>query len=370
MPTTWDAIYLGTVGFDIDPTEGNQTSENAALLVGQTFGSVSDPLLRNIVSVGTEDNRGFAGVLDTNRGTGNSDKLLYDIGNGPQAVTFEGGAVYQATINFTDGTSTSSIVVLVQDENGNLFFTPARTEGPLSQAYSQKPIQSLTVDSLVQDFGNLSTDRSAGNFVTCFLAGTMIATPDGPRPVEEIVAGDLVDTQDNGPQVVRWSGSRRIERMADNLKPVRIHAGALGVGLPARDLLVSQQHRVLVRSKIARRMFGADEVLVAAKHLLALPGVEIAEDVAHPVYCHLLFDDHQLVLSNGAVTESLFTGPEALKGVSEAARREILTIFPQLAETGAAVEAQRPARPLITGRLGRKLAERHLSNDRPLVSIN
>ena len=49
--------------------------------------------------------------------------------------------------------------------------------------------------------------------------------------------------------------------------------GALGNGLPRRDLLVSRQHRMLVRSSIAGRMFGDKEVLVAAHHLTALPGV-------------------------------------------------------------------------------------------------
>ena len=53
-------------------------------------------------------------------------------------------------------------------------------------------------------------------------------------------------------------------------RPIRIRAGTLGNGLPEADLIVSPQHRVLVRSGIARTLFGADEVLVAAKQLLAL----------------------------------------------------------------------------------------------------
>jgi hypothetical protein len=47
----------------------------------------------------------------------------------------------------------------------------------------------------------------------------------------------------------------------------------LGPGVPARPLHVSPQHRILLRNRVAQRMFGAAEVLVAAKALLDLPGV-------------------------------------------------------------------------------------------------
>lgn len=76
----------------------------------------------------------------------------------------------------------------------------------------------------------------------------------------------------------------------------------MGAGIPDRDLLVSPQHRVLVRSAIAQRMFGSSEVLVAAKQLLQLPGISLAEDVAGVSYVHLLFDRHEIVVSNGAET--------------------------------------------------------------------
>lgn len=163
----------------------------------------------------------------------------------------------------------------------------------------------------------------------------MIDTREGARPIEELRAGDQVLTVDRGAQALRWTGSRSLDlRGNEHLRPVRIAAGALGQGLPLADLVVSRQPRVLVRSAIARRMFGADEVLVAAKHLVSLPGIEVVEDAAQVTYIHLLFDRHELVTSNGAVSESLFTGPEALKGVSEAARAEILGLFPRLAEIG------------------------------------
>ncbi|WP_134726544.1 Hint domain-containing protein [Paracoccus luteus] len=204
--------------------------------------------------------------------------------------------------------------------------------------------------------------------VYCFAAGTLILTPAGEVAVETLVAGDLVMTRDRGAQPVRWVGARSVSAagLARNpkLRPIRIRAGALGDGLPASDLVVSPQHRILVRSRIAQRMFGTDEILVAAKQLLQLDGIDIARDMDRVDYVRFMFDRHEVVFSNGAEAESLYTGPEALKAVGTAARDEILALFPELRDGGHAAE---PARPLASGRMARKLAVRHAVNGRPLV---
>lgn len=79
-------------------------------------------------------------------------------------------------------------------------------------------------------------------------------------------------------------------------------------------------------------MFGSSEVLVAAKQLLQIEGFE-QTDTSEVEYFHLLFDEHEIVRSNGAETESLYTGPQALRAVGEAARDEIPTLLPQLRDT-------------------------------------
>jgi len=47
MPTTFGVFFLGNSA-DIDPTEGNTNAENAANIVGSTFGSSTDPLAANV----------------------------------------------------------------------------------------------------------------------------------------------------------------------------------------------------------------------------------------------------------------------------------------------------------------------------------
>ena len=116
-----------------------------------------------------------------------------------------------------------------------------------------------------------------------------------------------------------------------NVRPIRIKADALGQNMPERDLTVSPQHRILVNSKLASRLHGEDEVLVAAKHLLQVEGVDVELDTDSVIYVHFLFDQHQIVESEGAETESLFTVPEALEAVDSAAGVKILHLLPELA---------------------------------------
>ncbi|WP_191311840.1 Hint domain-containing protein, partial [Paracoccus aerius] len=210
------------------------------------------------------------------------------------------------------------------------------------------------------------TDETTG--VVCFGADAMIETADGPVPAGSLKVGDLVLTRDDGYQPIRWVGHRTLTAsdLAANpaFRPIRIRQGALGGGLPDADLIVSPQHRVLARSKIAERMFGTREVLVAAKQLVVTEGIDIAEDLATVTYVHFLFDAHQIVISNGAETESLYTGDEALKSIPAEARAEILGLFPELAE-----DAVRPAaRKMLSGRMARKLAQRHAQNGKKLVA--
>lgn len=243
-----------------------------------------------------------------------------------------------------------------------LWNATAGTTADLIQAGFDTALVTMEYD----DTGTL--DLTDDQVVPCFCAGALIQTQNGQVPVEKLSVGDMILTRDNGLQPIRWIGSTRIStdtlKRNPNLRPIRIKAGALGKNTPSSDLLVSPQHRVLVRSKVAVKMFGAMEILVAAKQLLQKEGIDYAEDMTEVEYVHFLFDQHEVVISNGAETESLYTGPMALKSVGKAARHEIFALFPELANADHAPEA---ARPIPSGRKSRKLAQRHVQHNRDLV---
>lgn len=164
----------------------------------------------------------------------------------------------------------------------------------------------------------------------CFTTGTMIATATGQRPIEALQRGDRVVTRDNGLQVIRWIGRRTLSAWdlarAPHLRPVRVRAGALGDGLPERDMLLSPNHRLLFVEDCPE---GEREVFVAAGSLVGEPGIERAEDGAID-YIHILCDRHEVLLSDGTWTESFQPGDHTLAALGADQKRELLEIFPEL----------------------------------------
>lgn len=202
---------------------------------------------------------------------------------------------------------------------------------------SSPPTPEDTITAGVEgDESKLSDDKEVE--IPCFVAGTLIDTADGRRLVEDLKPGDLVLTRDKGYLPLQWVGQRAL---ADNeiveqpeFAAVILRAGALGPNMPERDTRVSPSHRVLVFGPRAELLFGENEVLVPAGHLVGMPGIE--RDTGAVTYVHIMFDSHQIVLGDGLWSESFQPADYSLDGLGAAQRDEILTLFPDLAEKGSA----------------------------------
>ncbi|MBR0673102.1 Hint domain-containing protein [Neoroseomonas soli] len=133
--------------------------------------------------------------------------------------------------------------------------------------------------------------------VPCFTAGTMIATPERERPVEELRIGDPVLTADGRAVPVVFAGRSTVRaRSARGAlgTPVLIRAGALAENVPARDLYVSPHHGMVV-----------DGMLVFAKALVN--GLSILDAPAPAeifTYFHIETEAHEVIVANGAPTET------------------------------------------------------------------
>lgn len=176
--------------------------------------------------------------------------------------------------------------------------------------------------------------ESAG--VICFTPGTRIATPRGLRPIETLGAGDCILTKDNGPQEVLWTGRRRVDGARlyamPYLRPIRFRTGALGVGRPDDDLLVSPQHRMVVKGGAVRDLFNTPEVLVAAEDLVNGRSVTVDATLREVTYIHILFERHQIVWANGLQTESFHPSNTSLMTIAPDQRAALLDIVPALAQ--------------------------------------
>lgn len=170
--------------------------------------------------------------------------------------------------------------------------------------------------------------------VICFAIGTRIATPEGPRAIESLQPGARILTKDDGPQEVLWSASRRMSgaRLValPQLRPIRLRAGALGIDRPDGDLLVSPQHRMLVRGPAARALFNTPEVLVAARDLVNDRTITVDRALREVTYVHILLARHQVIWANGLETESFHPSNTSLQTVDPAQRAELLALYPGL----------------------------------------
>jgi hypothetical protein len=180
----------------------------------------------------------------------------------------------------------------------------------------------------------------------CFVSGTEVMTPNGPVAVENLQAGDLVITRDNGAQPIKWCG-RQTMPAAGRFAPVSFAAGRYGA---TRDIAVSPQHRVLLTGWEAELLFGEPEVLVPAKALIDDRFVRQTPR-AQVTYHHLLFGRHEILDSHGLWSESYYPVAHKDAGWNDATQTELLAIFPQLAlgEFGPL------ARPTVSVQLGRLL---------------
>lgn len=235
----------------------------------------------------------------------------------------------------------------------NAYVTPATEPGNSLLVEIDGPVSSIEVDLDNGGEGDQAVFMTDVHFKTtpgpvppCFTPGTMIATPRGERRVEDLKVGDRVITRDNGLQEIRWIGTRtlgadELKRRA-HLQPVLIRTGALGHGLPERDLLVSPQHRVLINNERTALYFEDREVLASARHLTDMDGVDVVES-SEVTYIHIMFDQHEVVLSNGAWSESFQPGDQVLDGMATSQRDELYELFPELREPEG-VEAYQAAR--------------------------
>jgi len=139
----------------------------------------------------------------------------------------------------------------------------------------------------------------------CFAAGTRILTASGALvPVEDLREGDAVETYNGEAARIIWIGRRAIaprrHPRPESVQPILVTAGALGNGLPWRDLVVSPDHALFLEG-----------FLIPAKVLTN--GFSVRQlNRATVTYYHIELPQHAVLFAEGVGAESyLETGNRA-----------------------------------------------------------
>ena len=271
---------------------------------------VTDPGQQTVAAGGLSLGAQVSGGVQTVFGTAN----LASVASGGVQIAEAGGTV-SATLIGPGGTldlsggSASRIAVSI---GGALDFTSlpfvqgaTATVDPSTDLLTLNDGASQTLQ-LAGDYSaeafHVAGDGAAGTLVSaigvaCYCPGTAIATPSGETAIEALAIGDLVLTHDGRAEPVRWIGRRayagRFLAANPGVQPVRFTAGALGGGLPRRDLLVSPDHAMLL-----------DGLLVPARHLVNGRTIRQERRLAAVHYIHLELAAHEAILAEGAPSET------------------------------------------------------------------
>jgi len=197
------------------------------------------------------------------------------------------------------------VAVQVRDAFGNVLFAARGVISGGTWSVTFDPSQAATLTGtdysiharVEDDAGNIGKADHAFTSTVCFMAGTMIRTPDGEVAVEDLERGDLVITADGRSVPVTWLGVQTVSRLfadPNRVWPIRIKAGALADNVPSRDLLISPDHAILV-----------DDVLVQAGALINGSSIVREGDVpATFTYFHVETEDHSLILAHDVPSET------------------------------------------------------------------
>jgi hypothetical protein len=333
-------------------------------------------------------------------GDGKIDLIIADSGGGVDVLLGTGSGGFGKAKHYAAGSSATSVAtadltgngvqdIIVTDATGGVYVLLGNGQGGFGAAIDY-PVgsnpypffQAMTVadvngdgkpDVVIADYNNdvvdvlANSSTLAGVFdptspatasgadtglvidtIACFYPGTRLASTQGEIAVEEITPGTLLRTLSGALLPVRWLGRSPVStRFADPLRclPIRITAGALGEGLPTRDLLLSPCHALFIGG-----------VLVQAGALVN--GGSILRESGVPetfTYYHIELATHELLLAEGAATESFVDNVDRMNFINWA-EREALGSLPPIEEMGyprAQSHRQVPlaVRVMLAGRL-------------------
>ncbi|MEZ5716039.1 MAG: Hint domain-containing protein [Paracoccaceae bacterium] len=293
-----------------------------------------------IADPGNDSIDGGAGN-DTIFGEAGDDTLLGGLGSDSVSGGTGNDTIYAAqgdTVTGGDGEDTFILTDLAEAGAGTITIDGGTTVEPGGDTLDLNGIGDRTTLVFAPSAGDPDafdgsitlTDGTVVTFTTiehiiCFTPGTLIATPDGERPVEDLRPGDLVLTRDDGPQPLGWVGRSDVPGIG-TLAPVRLDPSITGA---RRPLTVSPQHRMLIEDWRAELLFGEPEVFVAATHMLDFEGAETVPQ-ARVSYIHLMLDRHQVIYAEGVPTESFHLAEQGLKALPPAAQADLFAAYPDL----------------------------------------
>ncbi|BCK76522.1 outer membrane protein [Acetobacter aceti NRIC 0242] len=146
------------------------------------------------------------------------------------------------------------------------------------------------------------TQNNDGTYTfACFLADSMILTPQGDVPVQDILIGDEVVAMVNGLPEIRkvvWTGVTHVSVSADLPDdeagyPVRILKGAFSQNVPWKDMLITSEHCLYLEGRF-----------IPVRLLVNGRSIFYDRTITSYDYYHVETEQHSILSADGVLTES------------------------------------------------------------------
>lgn len=228
-----------------------------------------------------------------------------------------------AVLILTDGMSTYPATLVETERPGHPLvvfcdaFPPQNTDLYVLEAQDMTPITPRDEDAMM-----------------CFTPGTRIRNGQDWCPVNDLRPGDKILTLDDGLQEITWIGHTHITapELAANpdLRPIRVRADAIESERPDEDLIVSPDHRVLLRGGMAQALFSEPEVLVAARDLQNDASIYRDYSLLEVRYIHVLLPRHAVIWANDLPCETFHPQDMPVSALPKGQREYLFEVRPDL----------------------------------------
>lgn len=163
-----------------------------------------------------------------------------------------------------------------------------------------------------------------------FARGSLLATPGGQMAIEDLMPGDEVITQNNGPQTVLWIGSTTISpsahsQMGEAATLTRIATEALGYARPAQDVMLAYGARLYTPKRGDQ-----PETLMSVQDIVDGETVFRVTPPSPVEVFHIVLRRHGRVLVNGLEVETFHPGPRTAALMRNELRSLYISMFPHL----------------------------------------
>jgi hypothetical protein len=282
------AAHVGVGGAGVTMASGAKVYDNSKIYGAYGFGGngVGVDLNGGTLYVAGEVSGGGSGI-------GIGDAVVF--GSGQAQMNVELGDKFYGDIGGFNSNSSVYIAGLnksqvLADFNGTYATTHTLTLGTHDV---------LQFDGSFAGESFVLTNDGTGTLLTCtcYRRGTRILTERGEVAIESLRIGDQVTTLSGASRPILWIGRRSYsgDLVWGNREvlPILIRQGAIAKNVPTRDLWVSPEHAMYI-----------DGMLIPAA--LLVNGVSIVQEerVDEVTYFHLEFNSHEVIVAEGALSES------------------------------------------------------------------